>query len=344
MESSVLSIKKYSKLPPKHQINILCLSGESNDDIIENENEQISDEKDLMAFSDRVQDLYNDLTSKNQTFLAFKLVKILEWPLLTYKIIGDHIQKLTLQLTDSLLSKCLTESKPDLPFVLSFLSGQTNIKKGLLILQNTSSSLKSNDKLILLARLGVRYCTRFDSIMEKNQFVHLLLSAVWARKLGHINGIELASVGHSSDNEHLAILAEYINNTSIGINQDIIQDLVQYAKAFGIMSLTEVMELFVTKMLSSTSPCSSSSKNKLKEMFKAVDKAIEHIPADDDPLNILQSLLDSKISPYDYEVLDYVYKKLNQLIGDQDHEEQQKIHGMFNVYREEEHPKSLSNI
>ena len=64
-------------------------------------------------------------------------------------------------------------------------------------------------------------------------------------------------------------------------------------------------------------------------MFKAVDKAIEHIPADDDPLNILQSLLDSKISPYDYEILDYVYKKLNQLIGDQDHEEQQKIHGMF---------------
>ena len=125
--------------------------------------------------------------------------------------------------------------------------------------------------------------------MEKNQFVHLLLSAVWARKLGHINGIELASVGQSSDNEHLAILAEYINNTSIGINQDIIPDLVQYAKAFGIMSLTEVMELFVTKMLSSVNPCSSSNKNKLKDMFKAVDKAIEHIPADDDPINILQS-------------------------------------------------------
>ena len=331
----------HTSLPPKHQINILCLSCESSDDIIENE--QISDEKDLMAFNDRVQDLYNDLTSKNQTFLAFKLIKILEWPLLTYEIMGDHIKKLTLQLTDSLLSKCLTESKPDLPFVLSFLSGQTNIKKGLLILQNTSSSLKSNDKLILLARLGVRYCTRFASIMEKNQFVHLLLSAVWARKLGHINGIELASVGQSSDNEHLAILAEYINNTNIGINQDIIQDLVQYAKAFGIMSLTEVMELFVTKMLSSSAaPCSNSSKNKLKDMFKAVDKAIEHIPANDDPLNILQSLLDSKISPYDYEVLDYVYKKLNQLIDDQDHEEQQKIHGMFIERRNTK--KSLSEI
>ena len=139
-------------------------------------------------------------------------------------------------------------------------------------------------------------------------------------------------------------MAEYINNTSIGINQDIIQDLVQYAKAFGIMSLTEVMELFVTKMLSSAAPCSSSSssKNKLKDMFKAVDKAIEHIPADDDPLNILKSLLDSKISPYDYEVLDYVYKKLNQLIGDQDHEEQQDIHGVFIERRNTK--KSLSKI
>ena len=55
-------------------------------------------------------------------------------------------------------------------------------------------------------------------------------------------------------------------------------------------------------------------KGRENDTFNAIDKAFEHISANDDSSrNILSTLLDSEISPYDYEALDYAYKKLHQL-------------------------------
>ena len=103
------------------------------------------------------------------------------------------------------------------------------------------------------------------------------------------------------------ILADYITNLS-QVNEDIIEDLVQYGKAFDILSITDVMNMFVSNMLSTPN------RGRDKNTFEAIDKAFEHIAANDDSSShILISLVDSKISPYDYESLDYAYKKLQQL-------------------------------
>ena len=287
---------KYQDETQDSECNITALE---NSDSEVSESHEITEE-DGLNVCDQVQELYADLTVKNQSFLAFKMLKMLEWPLISHEKVGNLIKSLLMELSGNILSKALMESKPDLHFAMSFLTGQAKPKTGLVLLQKTSSSLRTNDKLVNLARLGVRYCSRLDCLREKEQFMNLLLSAIWAQKL-NLNGIEVASYGPGSG-EHMNVLANYITNNVNQVNKSFIRDLQNYSKAFGPMSVSSVMELFTRKIL-------STQEDPNQDIFETVDKALELI-AEEDKEILLENLMQNEISPYNYNVLDFVLRRM----------------------------------
>ena len=174
----------------------LTVTGDT-EDIIKNEN--------ISEFVTKITTFCYALLSKNQTYLAYKAVKQIEWMFIANTKISEMIRPLHQELTPKLLIKMLTDKKPDLPLALAFLSGQSKSKTSLSVLSQLNSRLgNDNVRLGNLARLGWRYCSKMNLYNEKEQFNRLLINAAWARKLG-LNGIELALIANGSP-EHLNIL------------------------------------------------------------------------------------------------------------------------------------------
>ena len=66
-------------------------------------------------------------------------------------------------------------------------------------------NLGSNAKLVNLARLGSRYCSRLKLRGQKEQFLNLLMSTLWSNEL-NIKGTTLASLEQGNP-EHLQLLS-----------------------------------------------------------------------------------------------------------------------------------------
>ena len=92
------------------------------------------------AIIDKLGTLSSNLMEKNQHFLAYKALKLAEWPLVCHEKVGKLITSFHEGLTHELLTKILTDPRSDLPFALSFLGGQCKSKSGLkaLVLQKNS--------------------------------------------------------------------------------------------------------------------------------------------------------------------------------------------------------------
>ncbi len=246
-------------------------------------------EQDLDDMIALIQDLYSQLMSKNHSLLALSMLNLLNWPLVTHEKIQEAMKNLHLELASTVLYKSLMESRPDLPFLSAFLSSQTKSTSGLGLLQQTRSNLRSNDKLVNLARLGARYCAKQGLLKEKDQFKQLLLSASWAQKLS-MNPIDFCKLHF---NEHRNVLTKMVSK-----NANVIDDLKKYCSAFGAMPTSSVMQLYIKETLSMP----------VKDL-KMIDEAFEQIDPEEREV-FLQAFIEEDLSWYDYESLDYVKKKI----------------------------------
>jgi hypothetical protein len=279
------------------------------------QNEGNINETDIEAAIAKLSEFCSSLVDKNQTYLAFKAIKILEWPLIGHEKIAELIKGCHQTFLSLLLSKILSDKRPDLPFGLAFLTGQTKTKSGLKALGQVNTNIGlDNGKLANLSRLGSRYSSRLGLLGEKSQFISLLTNATWAKRFG-LSGLELANISPGSP-EHLDILADFIGKTAQDgtLYTNIISDLEQYAKAFGPFSISTVMELFVRKVLTAPSlhPVLIQDEqlridqNLLTSVTLQVDQALKLMQTEEKD-NLLKSLAMSELSPYNYEVLEYVF-------------------------------------
>lgn len=248
--------------------------------------------EDIQQIMEKLQSLFGELSSKNQYFLAYRMVKLVNWPLIMYE---SNVEDKCNLFDHGFFSKCFVESKPDLPFLLAIVNGQAKSKKdGLMLLQQSITNMRSNSKLINLSRIGLRYCSRLALHNEKSQFVNLLQSASWGQKLN----LETLALANINGDQVMDVIGKYISDKEV-IDHETIEDLKLFAKAYSL-SLSSVGMTFVRKFLSRQSI----------DNFEIVTQVLEWIPNDNDKEELLQTMLDNEVSPYNYQVLGFILGQL----------------------------------
>ena len=273
-------------------------------------------EEDVEACVERLSEFCSALMAKNQTYLAFHVVKQFEWTLLTHPKLVDAIANIYSNLTPNILSKMLNEKKPDLNQALSLIAGQfSKPKAGLKVLSQIVAKIGGdNSRLCNLSRIGARYCSLEGLKNDKDQFTNLIINASWANKLG-LKAQELAS---ATGPEHLVILGDFIQKLDFPLPESIIADLEKYAKAFGPLAYNVVMQIFITKVLTSShlAPKENDDKSwKCSEQIyqttkKFLDQALSYV---DDRDNFLINLLEKDVSPYNYEVIECILNRVEEM-------------------------------
>ena len=238
-----------------------------------------------------VEEVLNELLEKNHVLLGLQFLKLLEWPLCTYPQFNEFmVGNKRANLISTFLTHLLMERVPDLPLALAMLQGECQVQEGLKKLSQLN--LGTNAKLVNLARLGSRYCSRWNLRAQKNQFLNLLMSTLWSNEL-NIKGTTLASLDQGNP-EYLQILSSYLLS---GKDEYIIANLLKYAQAFGLAAST-LMELLIKTKL------------KTKEGIKneLLDNAFRHIPQEQQESLIQELIL--MTSPYDYALLKHLFEIL----------------------------------
>ena len=188
------------------------------------------------------EDIYEHLLGKNHLFMALQFLKSIEWPLVTYQKSKDVLNTKRRELISELMTHILMERVPDLPLALGILMSEGGkIKEGMKILSQLN--LGSNSKLVHVARLGSRYCSRMNLLAPKDQYMRLLLSTVWSNEL-NIKDTTMASLEQGSP-EYFQLLSHAYLTKKL---DNIIPNLLQYAKAFGLAT-SALMELLVKTIL-----------------------------------------------------------------------------------------------
>ena len=241
-----------------------------------------------------IEEILDELLEKNYVMLALQFLKLLEWPLITYNKAKDFLNGKRANLITSFLTHVLMERMPDLPLALAMLQGECQVQDGLKKLSQLMN-LGSNAKLVNLARLGSRYCSRLKLRGQKEQFLNLLMSTLWSNEL-NIKGTTLASLEQGNP-EHLQLLSSSYLLKDFLKDDHIIGNLLQYAKAFGLATST-LMECLIKAKLKSTKGIRNS----------MLDQALHHIPREQQ-----ESLVEELIqlaSPYDYDLLEHLFEIL----------------------------------
>ena len=236
-----------------------------------------------------VEDIYEHLLGKNHILMALQFLKSIEWPLVTYQTPKDFLNRKRQELVNELMTHVLMERVPDLPLALGILMGESKIKEGMKILSQLD--LGSNAKLVHVARLGSRYCSRLKLLAPKDQYMRLLLSTVWSNEL-NIKGTTLATLEQGSPQYFQLLTHAYLTKNL----NNIIPNLVQYAKAFGLAT-SALMELLVKTML------------KDQANNEVLNEALKLIPNENERESLIRDLV-LMASPYSYELLGHLFTML----------------------------------
>ena len=243
-----------------------------------------------------IEEIVDELLEKNYVMLALKFLKLLEWPLITYDKAKDFLNCKRTNLIVPFLTHVLMERMPDLPLALAMLQGECQVQDGLKKLSQLMN-LGSNAKLVNLARLGSRYCSRLKLGGQKEQYLNLLMSTLWSNEL-NVKGTTLASLEQGNP-EHLQLLSSSSYLLKDFLHDDhIIVNLLQYAKAFGLAKST-LMECLIKAKLKSTKGIRNS----------MLDQALHHIPREHQE-TLVQELIELA-SPYDYDLLEHLFEILH---------------------------------
>ena len=205
-----------------------------------------------------------------------------------------------------LVRRVITDSRSDLELGLALVTTDTK-KASLNLLAQLNAGLGYDfRKISSLAILGSRLCELHGLGKQQEQFVQLYVRACWGRKLSEME-INFKNAFNGSKSDHLAVLKQMVTHPSIEISL-----LLQFSKAFNLNKcdvLTMYSEALLTKLEARLDDRGQIVVERLEEVTGKVSRCLELI---NDDVLLFQHLLKmfSTVSPYNYEVLNFILKKI----------------------------------
>ena len=209
-------------------------------------------------------------------------------------------------LVGQLVRRVVTDSRADLELGLALLTAE-NKKTSLGLLAQLNAGLGFDfRKISTLALLGSRLCELHGLSKQQDQFSQLYVKACWGRKLTEMD-INFKAAFNGSKSDHLAVLKQMVGHPSIEISL-----LLQFSNAFKLSDcdvLTMYSEALLTKLEPTLDSRAEIVVNNLEEILAKVDRCLDLI---NDDVILFQHLLKmfSTVSPYNYEVLNFILKKI----------------------------------
>ena len=205
-----------------------------------------------------------------------------------------------------LVRRVITDSRADLELGLALVT--TDHKKASLNLLAQLNAGLGYDfrKISSLALLGSKLCSLHGLSKQQEQFVQLYVRACWGRKLSEME-INFKAAFNGSKSDHLAVLSLMVAHPSIEISL-----LLQFSKAFNLKKsdvLTMYSEALLTKLEAVLDDRGQIVVERLEDVTGKVSRCLELI---NDDVLLFQHLLKmfSTVSPYNYEVLNFILKKI----------------------------------
>ena len=224
------------------------------------------------------------------------------------------------QEAQKLLPKVLSDKRPDLLFALALLFIDDTKKKSLKILQRTYSTFNFDDteKMRALARIGMRYCSKGKLPQQYPPFRKLLIRSVWANKLASLGGSYKTIFTADTREDKIKVLECLVIKNDAELKSLTVLDVCRFSEAFEL-DIGAVLTLFLKTTLTSSileprTVIDHTSNEAVISNFNAIvsehiSTAFSSIPdneENDQKLYLITELFKKEISPYNYEVLQYL--------------------------------------
>ena len=150
------------------------------------------------------------------------------------------------------MPKIVSDNKPDLFLALGLLMSCDERKKGLKLLQTTISNLGHDDaeKLIVLGRVGMWYCSKSDMRLQFSAFRQLLVQSVWAKKMSSLGGNGRNVFSMNSHGDKMKVIQTLTNSNDTNLNCFGVKDVVSFSEAFEV-DKTSTLLFYIKALLTS---------------------------------------------------------------------------------------------
>ena len=209
-------------------------------------------------------------------------------------------------LVGQLVRRVVSDTRADLSLGLALVTAD-NKKTSLSLLAQLNAGLGFDfRKISSVALLGWKLCGLHGLSKQQDQFAVLYVKACWGRKLTEME-INFKTAFNGSKPDHLEVLKKMVTHPNIEITL-----LLQFSKAFNISKsdvLTIYSKALLTKLEAVVDSRGQIVVHNLEEVTGKVDKCLDLI---NDDVVVFQHLLDmfSTVSPYNYEVLNFILKRI----------------------------------
>ena len=226
------------------------------------------------------------------------------------------------------LPKILSDKKPDLLFALGLLLSDDDSKKGLKMLQKTNSSFSFDDadKINVLGRVGMWYCSKVNLVHQYMPFRKLFIQSAWANKLASMGGSYKDVFTTNTQDDKMRILKASVDKNDIKLESFGVNDVVQFSKAFEV-DKNSALIFYVKSLLTSTlvEPRVEMDQASVARIKSDFDKNFsEHISAafstitdnnkNEIKLKLISELVFNEISPYNYEVMEFLLRSWKSIL------------------------------
>ena len=289
-----------------------------------------------------MQHCHHFLNPMNQTVLTLESLALAEHALMSLIISCCNLESvkallptlstfpnMAFQERQKLLPKVLSDRKPDLLFGLSLLLADNNDKNRVLkILKQITVSFGYDDvdKLGVLGRIGMRYCALSNLPQQYLPFNTLLVQSVWAKKSTSLGGSTKSIFTMDTPQDKMNVLQSLVENNDLKLKTLTVCDILQFSKAFDL-DKASVLLLFVRSTLTSSKvepqiALNKSSQEEINlnfsdEIAKQVSQGLLSVPDNekgDGKVEFISQLLFNEVSPYNYEVLQYLLQKWKDML------------------------------
>lgn len=227
---------------------------------------------------------------------------------LIQSVIQGHVASFQVKV---LLSKVLSEKRPDFILALTYLLGDDKAKS-LAHLAHVNSNLGIEyNKLAALAHLGYEFSRLWNLVSPLENFQSLLVRATWG-KFATDHGIQFKDCFAGGKSELTGVLKTFAQKPSISL-----ENIVRYCRAFDI-NLSAAMVTFIRVSLANLEPIVCKTQKKVikppnfDEVIERVERALGYLESGNECLALLSELFE-EVNPYNYEVLGFVIGKLQYL-------------------------------
>ena len=246
-------------------------------------------------------------STNGQQFISYEST-----PITVRNMVQQEIQKV--------MPKIVSDNKPDLFLALGLLMSCDERKKGLKLLQTTISNLGHDDaeKLIVLGRVGMWYCSKSDMRLQFSAFRQLLVQSVWAKKMSSLGGNGRNVFSMNSHGDKMKVIQTLTNSNDTNLNCFGVKDVVSFSEAFEV-DKTSTLLFYIKALLTSAfaEPMMETNTASRKEITSHYNKrfgdyissALSTLPDNDrneTKLKLISDTFLNHVSPYNYEVLEFL--------------------------------------